>query len=141
MLNSGSRDDRPRIALKIGGMVIALGMIAPPDALARQDDPSTGTGSGQATERPKTKHKITIKAEIEIETIPADAAKTAERPTTRSLIAPKPGLPRDTSKLRLGIVKHPACLPPRRFSTKIGVVLRWYRATWSSARSRRSKRT
>jgi Astacin (Peptidase family M12A) len=107
MLNSGNRDDRPRIARKFGGLFIALGMMAPPYAPARQDDPLTGTGSGQATERPKTKHKITIKAEIEIESIPADAAKTAERPTTRSLITPKPGLPRDTSKLHLGIVKRP----------------------------------
>jgi hypothetical protein len=91
----------------IGGLIIALGTMAPPGVQAAQDDPLSGTGSAQATGRPKTKHKITIKAEIEIETVPAAAAETSERATTRSLTAPKPGLPRDTSKLHLGIIKRP----------------------------------
>ncbi len=55
MLKSGTRDDRPAMAM-IGGLIVALGMMAPPGAPAVEDDPLTG-GSAQATSRPKTKHQ------------------------------------------------------------------------------------
>ena len=112
MPKSGKRDDRPTMAM-IVGLIAALGMTAPPGAPAGEDDPLSGTGSAQATGRPKTKHKITIKAEIEIETVPAAASETLDSAGAgggsllRSKLPPKPGLPRDTSKLHLGIIKRP----------------------------------
>ena len=112
MPKSGKRDDQPTVAM-IVGLIAVLSMIAPPGAPAGEDDPLSGTGSAQAMGRPKTKHKITVKAEIEIETVPAAASETLDSAGAgggsllRSKLPPKPGLPRDTSKLHLGIIKRP----------------------------------